>query len=65
MVRQVNKDYQSPLMEAYVEEVRKMEERFDALQTSTCHMRKTALLIICQSALHKNSLWNHGLLFSI
>ena len=33
VVRQVNKDYQSPLMEAYVDEVRKLEERFDSLQT--------------------------------
>jgi ribonuclease HI len=33
IVRQVNKDYQSPLMEAYVDEVRKLEERFDGLQT--------------------------------
>src|SRR3989337_2621369 len=33
VVRQLNKDYQSPLMEAYVEEVRKLEERFDGLQT--------------------------------
>lgn len=33
MVRQVNKDYQSPLMEAYVEEVRRFEEHFDGLQT--------------------------------
>ena len=32
MVRQVNKDYQSPLMEAYVDEVRKLEERFDGIQ---------------------------------
>ena len=32
VVRQVNKDYQSPLMEAYVEEVRRLEERFDSLQ---------------------------------
>ena len=32
-VRQVNKDYQSPLMEAYVEEVRRLEEHFDGLQT--------------------------------
>lgn len=30
---QVNKDYQSPLMEAYVDEVRKLKERFDGLQT--------------------------------
>jgi ribonuclease HI len=33
VVRQVNKDYQSPLMEAYVKEVRRLEERFDGLQT--------------------------------
>ena len=33
MVRQVNKDYQIPLMEAYVEEVRRLEEHFDGLQT--------------------------------
>ena len=33
MVRQVNKDYQSPLMEAYVEEVRSLEEHFHVLQT--------------------------------
>ena len=26
IVKQVNKDYQSPLMEAYVEEVRRLEE---------------------------------------
>ena len=33
VVRQVNKNYQSPLMEAYVEEVRRLEEHFDGLQT--------------------------------
>src|SRR3954466_16238137 len=32
VVRQVNKNYQSPLMEAYVDEVRKLEERFVGLQ---------------------------------
>ena len=32
VVKQVNKDYQSPLMEAYMEEVRKLEEHFDGLQ---------------------------------
>ena len=31
VVRQVNKYYQSPLMEAYVDEVRKLEERFDGI----------------------------------
>src|SRR3954464_12256377 len=29
VVKQVNKDYQSPLMKAYVDEVRKLEERFN------------------------------------
>ena len=32
MVRKFNKDYQSPLMEAYIEEVRRLEEHFDGLQ---------------------------------
>ena len=32
VVKKVNKDYQSPLMEAYVDEARKLEERFDGLQ---------------------------------
>ena len=33
MVIQVNKDCQSPLMEAYIKEVRRLEEHFDGLQT--------------------------------
>ena len=33
MVRQVKKDYQIPLIEAYVEAVRRLEEHFDGLQT--------------------------------
>ena len=32
VVKQVNKDYQSLLIEAYMDEVRKLEERFDGLQ---------------------------------
>ena len=32
VVKQSNKDYQSSLMEAYMDEVRKLEERFDGLQ---------------------------------
>src|SRR3954463_4790746 len=32
VVRQVNKSYQSPLMEAYIDEVRKLEEHFEGLQ---------------------------------
>ncbi|XP_040245503.1 uncharacterized protein [Aegilops tauschii subsp. strangulata] len=32
VVRQINKDYQSPLMEAYMDEVRELEERFDGIQ---------------------------------
>ena len=33
VVRQVNKDYQSPLMEVYVEKLRRLEEHFNGLQT--------------------------------
>jgi hypothetical protein len=36
-LKQVNKDYQRPLMEAYVDEVRKLEEHFDGLQTKHIH----------------------------
>ena len=32
VARQINKDYQSPLMESYIDEVRKLEERFDGIQ---------------------------------
>ena len=32
VVRQINKDYQSLLMESYIDEVRKLEERFDDIQ---------------------------------
>ena len=32
VVRHINKDYQSPLMEAYVDEVSKLEERFDGIK---------------------------------
>ena len=32
VVRQVNKDYQSPLMEAYMDEVRRLEESFDGIK---------------------------------
>ena len=33
VVRQVNRDHQSPLMEAYIEEASRLEEHFDGLQT--------------------------------
>ena len=39
VVRQINKDYQSPLMEAYVDEVRKLEERFYGIQAE--HVPRT------------------------
>ena len=32
VIKQVNKDYHRPLMKAYVDEVRKLEERFDGIQ---------------------------------
>jgi ribonuclease HI len=44
VVSQVNKDYHSPLMEAYVEEVRKLEEHFDGLQTE--HIPQTENSIV-------------------
>jgi hypothetical protein len=43
VVRQINKDYQCPLMEAYVEEVRKLEERFDGLQTEHVPCAKNSI----------------------
>ena len=42
MVIQVNKDYQSPLMEAYVEEVRRLEEHSEDYKPSTYPVRKIA-----------------------
>ena len=42
VARQVNKDYQSPLMEAYVEEVRRLEEHFDGCKQSTYPVWKIA-----------------------
>ena len=39
VVTQINKDYQSPLMEVYVDEVRKLEERFDGIQAE--HVPRT------------------------
>ena len=39
VVRQINKDYQSPLMEAYIDEVRKLEVRFDGIQAE--HVPRT------------------------
>ena len=43
VVRQVNKDYQIPLMEAYVEEVRRLEEHFDGLQTEHVPHEKNSI----------------------
>ena len=43
MVRQVNKDYQSPLMEAIVEEVRRLEQHFDGLQTEHVPRAKNSI----------------------
>ena len=56
VVRQVNKNYQSPLMEAYVDEVRKLEEHFDGLQMEhvpraqndiACHIPSSGLTYAC------------------
>ena len=38
MIKQVNKDYECPQMAPYVEEVRKMERRFDGLSME--HIRR-------------------------
>ena len=38
VVKQLNKDYQTPLIEAYVDEVRMLEEYFDGLETE--HVRR-------------------------
>ena len=65
VVRQVNKDCQSPLMEAYIKEVRKLEECFDRMQKEHVPCAENNLLTICQIALRKKPLWNQGLLCSI
>ena len=61
VVRQVNKDYQSLLMEAYVEEVRKLEERFDRYKQSTSLVLKILSLTTCLSVQPLSYLWNQGL----
>ena len=54
VVRQVNKDYQSPLMEAYVEEVRRLEECFDGLQTEHVpHVENSIADHLSKCAAHK------------
>ena len=63
VVKQVNKDYQSPLMEAYVDEVRKLEEHFDGLQEE--HVpRAENNIVVNMSLLPRSHLWNHVLLYS-
>ena len=49
-------------MEAYVEEVRKLDEHFDGFQTG--HMLRVENNIVghLQNAPRKNSVWNHELL---
>ena len=58
VVKQVNKDYQSPLMKAYVDEVRKLEERFDGIQLNTFLERRTISPITCPNARPSSYLWN-------
>ena len=52
VVKQVNKDYQSPLMKAYVDEVIKLEERFDGLQMEHIPRAQNDIAMACQSAPH-------------
>ena len=58
VVRQVNKDYQSPLMEAYVEEVRRLEERFDGLQTEHVPRAKNSIADHLSKCAGRSILWN-------
>ena len=58
VVKQVNKDYQSPLMEAYVDEVRKLEEHFDDCKQNMFPERRTTSPTTCQNALPSSYLWN-------
>jgi ribonuclease HI len=64
VVRQINKDYQSPLMGAYVDEVWKLEEHFDGLQADHVPRARMKLLMTCRSVPPKSCLWNQGLLRS-
>ena len=52
VVRQVNKNYQSPLMEAYVDEVRKLKSTLTAYKWSISQELRMILLMACQSAPH-------------
>ena len=64
VVRQVNKDYQSPLMEAYIDEVRKLEEHLTAYRWNTFQELRMTLQMACQSVPHSSYLWNQELLCS-
>ena len=58
IVKQVNKDYQSPLMEAYVNEVRKLEERFNVLQAEHVPRVENSIADNLSKALPSSCLWN-------
>ena len=57
VVKQV-KDYQSPLMEAYVNEVRKLEERFNVLQAEHVPRVENSIADNLSKALPTSCLWN-------
>ena len=58
VVKQVNKDYQSPLMKAYADEVRKLEERFDGIQAEYVPRAENDIGDYLQNALSSSYLWN-------
>ena len=77
MVRRVNKDYQSPLMEAYVEEVRRLEERFDELEIEHVPHVENNIVdwydrfasclpnVIYNVFMHNNAFWSNSNAFSL
>ena len=64
VVKQVNMDYQNPLMEVYVDEVRKLEEHFDGLQTEHVPHAENNIVVSWRSVLPESYLCCQGLLCS-
>ena len=58
VVKQVNKDYQSPLMKAYIDEVRKLEERLDGIQAEHVPRAENDIAVTCRSVPHSSYLWS-------
>ena len=58
VVKQVNKDYQSPLMKAYVDERESWKSVSTVYRLNTFPERRTISPITCQNALPSSYLWN-------